>query len=224
MIYTSLSAFTSSGEVDIADGFEVAVEGQALVAGIAAGRFGAAPSAGVATEKFIGFSWVHTGMYAFSEPSTVKAEEFIVPTGGVVVLARTPVASTVFAWNKTTGAAIVSAVAGRNVTLTGADAEQVVVSYRFMTTAVEQQYIKGDNHPGGYAGNKLRQVGLAKSGVIYTNHFDTAADWSANVANVRLGANGMLVASGAGPVIDAYVMSLPSVDYPYLGLQFSAAA
>ena len=224
MIHTPLSSITRSREAPLKTDVAIATEGQALVADYTGGAFGVKPAAGVANEKFVGFTWNHTSMYSYIEPSLAFGEEFLVPGSNVITLARTPVANSVFVRDLATGLAVVIAgVVGKDVTLTDGDGLTVSVIYRFLPTPVDNVFKQGHAKPAGYTGNIYRQTGYASAGALYTSHFDTGADW-ALTSTMRLGANGLVVNSGAGTIIDGYVIALPSQDYPFLGLQFNASA
>ena len=61
------------------------------------------------------------------------------------------------------------------------------------------------------------------SGFLYTDQFDASVNWAA-VTGIKLAANGQLTSqAGAGAAIVAYVVSLPTQEVPFLGLEFSAA-
>jgi len=61
------------------------------------------------------------------------------------------------------------------------------------------------------------EVGAAHA-ELYTDQFDASVDWS-TVTAIQLGDGGQVVAAGVGPVLNAMVISVPSVDNYYLGLR-----
>ena len=101
----------------------------------------------------------------------------------------------------------------------------VRVTYRYAMSVVEAKSIMGDLQPGGPSGAMVGQIGFISRGVVYTNWFDPAVDWSKATA-IKLAANGMITdQSGSGVAIKGYVLAdgIPSAMYPFLGIKFSAA-
>ena len=227
MIYTQVSRITESNEFPLQPNVSIAVEGQALVRTYTNGVIGVAPSQGVADEVFVGFSLMHTTGISVKQFSTVFAREHVLASA-VVPLGREPIAGSVFIYNKATGAAVtLGALTGTNQAVTGTTVGDVVVAvYRPVLTEIEATFVYGDGQPSGYAGNSLRQVGVAQAGLIFTDHFDTSVNW-ATVPSVVLGANGIVTSeavNATGVVINAHVMHRPTQDIPFLGLQFNAGA
>lgn len=226
MIYTQLSKIHRSNEFPLAAGVTMVAEGVAMVGGFTSGVFGVQPSS-AATGKFMGFALMQTSAIPAVQTSVIRTERLTTVNSsgdGVVTLQRTPVGK-VLARTVSTGVAFSdgdTAESGNTITLTGAGAGVVVdVTYRHALTVEESRNRYGDPKPEGYSGNILRQVGVAQTGIVFTDQFDPAIDW-ATAATVNLGANGIITSGGAGSAIDAVVVSLPSVEYPYLGLQFNA--
>ena len=92
-----------------------------------------------------------------------------------------------------------------------------------LTPTVSEAKMKyGDATPGGYSGSMLGTIGVAQAGKIFTNAFDTTIDWTA-ATTLKTGASGLIVTSGNGATINGYVTDVPTVDYPFLGIQFAAA-
>lgn len=226
-IYSVLSKFVRSTEFPLATGATVDKEGAALVRDTTGGAFGVKQSTGAAGETFVGFTLTQTSAASFVPSNTPRVEEFTVPTGGVLTLARTPLASTVSVYNATDNAQVAGAsvtVSGRTVTLTGVDGKAVHVTYRHALSVTEARMMFGDQQPGGYSGNLIGATGAAQEGVIYTTEFDTAKDYRAATA-LKLASGGLVTdQSGTGATIaGAYVVAFPSLEYPYLGIAFSAA-
>lgn len=224
MIYSPLSSFVRSTDMALAAGAVISENGQALVATLIGGKPGVAPSAGTANEKFVGFANLQTSAAPVVPASAVRVEELVVPASGVLALAKTPLSGSVgVAVVETNAALAVASVTGNNVDVDAANANKLVrVTYRHSLTVNEARAKVGDVQPGGYVGNVVGQVGVGQQGVIFTSVFDTSVDWAAASA-IKLGANGVLVASGSGSTLDAVVVQLPSVDYPFLGLRFDSA-
>ena len=224
MIYFPLSKFVDSAETVVAPGAVITAEGQALVRAPGAPATGVTPSmAADASEAFAGFAVAGVSAAPLPLLYASKVEEFVVPASGVATLAFTPVAGQLFAYNLTTGAAIASPTV-TGATVSGLTAGNTVrVTYKYALSAVQARALQGDVQPGGYAGEYVGQVGLIKRGLVYTSEFDASVDWSA-ATEIKLGANGQITdQTGTGATIKGYVVSLPNVDTPYLGIEFSAA-
>ena len=223
MLYLPLTKIVDSGEAAVAPGAVIAAEGLALVRAVGAPASGVQPSmAATATEIFAGFSIAGTSAAPFAEAFTNKVEEFIVPASGAITLAFTPVAGQLFLFNVTTGlAATGMTVSGRNVTVLPVGAT-IRATYKYALTVVQARALQGDVQPGGNAGDYVGQIGLAKRGVIFTSEFDTSVNW-ATATGIKLAANGRVTnQAGAGATINAYVVSAPTQEIPFLGLEFSA--
>lgn len=226
MIYSQLSKIHRSNEFPLAAGTDMTTEGVAMVGAIANGVFGVAPSSAAAA-KFMGFSLMQTSAVPAVQTSAIRIERLTTVNNsgdGVVTLARTPVGK-VLARTVSTGLAFSdgdTAESGNTITLTGAGAGVVVdVTYRHALTVLDSRFKYGDPKPEGFSGNTLRQVGIAQTGIIYTDQFDPAVDW-ATAATINLGASGILTTGGAGSAINGTVVYLPTADYPFLGIQFNA--
>lgn len=229
-IYNPLTEVRFSKEMRQAAGASIAQEGLALVSVLTAGVQGVTTSGGNSGEIFAGFSFTRTSAANFLPTSEVKVETFVIPAGGVVTVSRAPTSSTTLVYDVTDGGAVTggnTSVTGAAVTITaastrGAVGNTVRVTYRYALTVAEAKLKYGDVTPGGYAGNMLGTIGVAQSGKIFTNCFDTTIDWS-GVTTIKTGANGLLTNTGSGATVSGYVTDVPSVDYPFLGIQFVAA-
>lgn len=93
------------------------------------------------------------------------------------------------------------------------------VTYLFSLTLVQSRQRYGERFIGNRDLNAL--FGNIEIGVgyveIYTDQFDAAAAWGSGP--VKLGPNGTLVMSGAGPVLNLVVVHVPSAELPMLGLR-----
>lgn len=221
-VYTSLSRIERSREVALDTNVTIAEDGVLMVK-VPGGGFKA--STGGAGEIVAGFAFVRTTAAPFTPTTWVRSETFDVGVSNVVTLSRAPVASSTFIWNNSTGAAITpDSVTGTTVTMTTADPEgnSITVTYRYTLTVAEAQSKVGDQLPGQYAGNKLGSVGLAQTGLIFTNAFDSAQNYR-SVGPLKAGANGLVTIGGSGTTLNAYVVSLPTEETPFLGIQFNFA-
>jgi hypothetical protein len=222
MIYFPLSKFIDSAETVVAPGAVITAEGQALVRAPGAPAAGVTPSMAADDEEiFAGFAVAGVSAAPLPLLYTSKVEEFVVPASGAATLAFVPVAGQLFAYNATIGAAIASpTISGQMVT--GLPAGNTVrVTYKYALSAVQARNLQGDVQPGGYAGEYVGQVGLVKRGLIYTSEFNASVDWSA-ATEIKLAANGMITnQTGTGVAIKGYVVAVPSVETPFLGIEFS---
>lgn len=224
MIYFPLSKFVDSAETMVAPGAVITAEGQALVRAPGAPAAGVTPSmAADDSEIFAGFAVAGVSAAPLPLLYASKVEEFVVPASGVATLAFAPVAGQLFAFNTTTNAAIASpTIVGQKVTGLAAG-NTVRITYKYALSAVQARALQGDVQPGGYAGEYVGQVGLIKRGLIYTSEFDASVNWAA-ATEIKLDVNGMITdQSGAGAAIKGYVVALPNVETPFLGIEFSAA-
>jgi len=228
MLYLPLSKFPDSAETIVATGASITAEGAALVRAAGATASGVTMSQGTSGEIFAGFSIAATSAAAFQAAYQTKVEKFVVPSSGSVQLAQTPVSGQVFIYDQTAGAAV--AISG-GVSVTGnvvaglTAGNTVLITYKYALSVQQARTIQGDVQPGGYIGDYIGQVGLIKRGLIFTDMYDASKDWSNVGANgILLGAGGILTTSGSGSALTgAYVVSLPSQEVPFLGLEFSAA-
>jgi hypothetical protein len=219
MLYFPNTRVAVSSELPIAAGAVFTAEGQAMVSDNTGGIFGAKPSTAAAGENFLGVA-VSQQIALTSFP---KVEEVVQPLTDIITLARTPSVGTVFVYNVTTGAALASpanyTIAGAVITMAAATRGNVIrIVYKFAPTVIEARSIMGDIYPGGAPGLSIGQVGVQRSGSIFTTEFDSAVNW--NVANpvVKTGANGQFTIGGTGTTVDCAVIQLPSTSLPYLGL------
>jgi hypothetical protein len=221
MIYFPLSKLVDTAETVVAPGAAVLAEGSALVR---SGVAGVTPAVAVdASEVFAGFSIAGVSAAPFVEAYATKVEEFVVPAGGTVTLAQTPVGGQITVYDITLGAVDATITVVGKVIGTLTVASTVRITYKYALTVTQSRALQGDAQPGGYSGLAVGQIGLVKRGLIYTDQFDAGVNWLAATA-IKL-APGGLVTSQAGvgaALVGAYVVSVPSQEVPFLGLEFSA--
>lgn len=224
MIYFPLTKIVDSSEAVLAPGAAVTAEGQALIRVTAAPAQGVTPSLGAANEIFAGFSLLGVSAAPLPALYASKVESFTVPGSGIVALAKTPVAGQLAVFDNTAGAAVATPTVVGNTVTTLTVGNTVTVTYKYALSVIEARALQGDVQPGGYAGSYVGQVGVAKRGVIYTDQFDAAVNWAA-ATSIKLAAGGQITSQGGSGVAltGAYVVSTPSQEVPYLGLEFSAA-
>ncbi len=222
-IYHPLSYHVRSTEMPLAAGATLTADGQALVGSMVNGVFGVGPSTGAGGEKFVGFLTAQVSAAPFQEQTSVKVETVTVNGGGVATLAFTPLAGTVLVYSVTAGAVVAGPYTIVGKTITGLTAAAVVtITYSYALTVSQSVAMLGNVQPSGYAGLYISQAGVAQEGRIYTNQFDSAANWAA-ATGVKLAAGGKVTdQAGAGVAINAIIVQIPSVDFPFLGLEYSA--
>jgi hypothetical protein len=224
MIYFPLTKIVDSSEAVTAPGANITAEGQALIRVTAAPANGVTVSAGAANEIFAGFAIMGTSAAPLPALYATKVETLLVPGSGIVQLAFTPVSGQLAVFDNTAGAAVSTpAVVGSTVTTLTAG-NTVTVTYKYALTVVQARALQGDVQPGGYVGSYVGQIGVAKRGTIYTDQFDASVNWAA-ATSIKLEANGQITnQAGTGVALPgAYVVSLPTQEVPFLGLEFSAA-
>lgn len=225
MIYAPLSSVVRSTEMRLAAAaLSMALpDGVPLVFGLENGKRVVSPSAGAAGEKFAGFSRSQTSAAPALPTQALKVENHVASGAGNVTLDKTPLAGQVSVVNAATGAPItVVTVTGRVVALgAGAASVDVTVTYARALSTAEAVALVGNVQPGGYAGTLMGQIGVAQQGVEYTDAIDAGVNWAAATA-IKLDAGGTLTdQSGSGVAIDAVVVQVPTVDYPFLGIQYN---
>jgi hypothetical protein len=227
MIYFPKSKLQVSWEAPVSTGNSITAEGQALMSDVAAGVGGVKPTAGSSDTVFLGFA-VSDMLSITSFP---KVEDFVI-TGSTFTLSRTPQASTLAVYDVTAGAALALTtdytLATATVTLVTPASQlnhTLRAFYRWAPTTVEAQALQGDIRPGGAPGALLGQVGIAKSGIMYTSEYDTSVNWLAANPVIKTAASGRVTIGGSGLTIRGWVISAPNSSGPdgaFLGIEFSA--
>jgi hypothetical protein len=218
-------------------------EGMALVRTNGQQPAGVSPSTGLATDIFVGFAFAGTSAYPFTENYFNKVETFIVQ-GGQVSLSFVPVGAgtakaqvEIFDQTTQTQVTTFTTTAGSTVVSGLTTGDTVVVTYKFATSVIQEVAIVGNVQPGGYSGALVGQIGVITRGVVYTTEFDASVNWSTVTTNIPgkalvatdivLGANGQLTTfanSATGNAFPGFVVHAPDTLYPFLGVEFSAAA
>lgn len=101
----------------------------------------------------------------------------------------------------------------------------VTVTYLYDMTLVQSKQMFGErfiNNRGLHSEHGFIELGNGL-GELWTDQFNTALDWSAGTA-ITLGDAGQITQGGAGPALDALVVSVPTADNPYLGLRIRFTA
>jgi len=228
MLYFPKSRYQLSQEMSVATGQSVTAEGQCMVASTVAGVFGVEPSAGSSGELFMGFAVSEQiGLNSFT-----SIEALTISSGLTYTTTYTPSSGTVFIFDNTDNVALVVTtdytISGSVISFTGSTAiagKSVTVFYRYAPTTVQANSIQGNIKPGGPAAAVWNQVGVIKSGVIYTSEWDTSVNWLATNPALKTGANGRVTIGGSGVAINGVVVAAPNSGGPdgnFLGIEFSA--
>lgn len=223
MFYLPKQRAYLSHESKIAPGAIFTSEGQAAVRAKGATFQGVMPSTGTAADIFVGFAWAGTSAAPFREDFAVKVESFRVPTSGVVRLSRTPIANQLIVRNDADGTVVTGYTLAGTVLSGLPQGEDLSVTYKYVNTELEAVVAQGNVVPGGYIGSQIGQIGLVTRGVVYTSNFDTGVDWATEGDAIVLGANGQLTVAANSPTgvaIRGFVIELPSVDQPLIGIEF----
>jgi hypothetical protein len=230
--YLPFTKTADSTEMFTAPGANIYAESQALVVTQGATSNGVMPSTGTASDIFVGFAFAGTSALPFPEAYYNKVEQFTVGTTGMITLSLTPIAGQVFVYDNTLSEAITDfTLTGMNVTgLTAGD--EVTVTYKYALSVIESVALFGNIQPGGYVGAYVGQIGVITRGVVWISEFDASQNWASPAAGEVpvLAANGQITlgtpgAAGVAPIAvpNCYVSGVPSMEYPFLGLTFSAA-
>jgi len=208
-------------------------EGMALTNNVVNGVGTVQASAGSSNDVFAGFA-----LNVQKCPTTAKYVELVTipasPGPYTWTLANTPISpsgSTV-SFVSAAGTALSygsgadnASVSGNVITFDSSDAgEQYYVTYAYSPTVAQLIYLFGDGvvlkrEPAAVTNT----VGVIRAGLLYTDQFDPSQNWwAANIADLHTGAGGVVTRGGSGSAIHAQVVAAPGVDFPYLGLYFSA--
>lgn len=194
-------------------------------------------AAPVGTERVIGFS-----MTADSQPDvTVAVEEITVPAASPyeveirnnnLVSGRVRVLDIVANTARTIDLVYAGAAAAGTVKVDLANGKfkfnladagvKMRVTYLYSLTLEQSKQLFGErfiNNRGLHASFGEIELGCGL-GELYTDQFDASQDYAA-AASLKLGANGIITAAGAGPVLNAVVVSVPSIASPKLGIRFN---
>lgn len=234
MLYFPQTSIEISRERPVAGGSLITAEGAALVGVMVGGVFGVKQSTGGAVEKLTGIS-LNTVTSLTQVP---KIEDAVLGATNSIILAAEPLAGTVRVFRKDTGAAltVAGAVGATNYTVDPLNARRFIfdaslvgvkfgIIYSYAPTLVQAMALQGNTLPGGPAGQYLGQVGVITRGDVYTDQWNTAANWSTAVG-VTLGANGKFepTADASAAISGVQIIELPSASRSTLGLSINVPA
>ena len=216
-----------SVERPVAQGQVVQAEGVLLQGDLSTGVYGVKPSVADAKDNFAGIS-VNSVTY---QPTVPRIDEFVLDATLKFNLAFTPIGRPkAYKVDPDTGAltavGTTMAATGTVGTATGAaEKDTLRVVYQYSPTMLQIMALQGNILPGGPAGHYLGQVGVITRGDVYTDQWDTTADWS-TAKGVKAGANGLFVPvmAAADGIQGITIIELPSVGSPFLGLNVNLPA
>lgn len=207
-------------------------EGSVLVSVIEDGFEKVKLSEGAENEKVVGFAYG-----TWFVPSTLVMTANATLTGEVDTVQLFPncVAGSISIKGTSTFAAKASAdavaaagdyfldTATGTLTVKGVANEVVVIAYRRNLTVTEQQTLFGSHSINGNANSLFEQVTVWKgNGEIWTDQFDTSADWS-SATEAASGANGLLIPAASGKTTVGRIIGKPTANNPFLGIAINLA-
>lgn len=222
MLYTPKSKILVGREVASVTGSPVTDDGQVLVT--ATGVDSAFPSTGAAGEVFLGFSFNQTSGAPYLPATAVKVEEFV-PSGTTYTLQQQVVSGSLLALAGGVPDANVAVASGNAYGLTGLTAGATYkVVYTYALTNAQAVALVGNVQPGQHAGVQFGATGIAEQGIVYTSNFDTSVNYDATTVLVGLagGKVGKAGSNNTKVVVKGRVVELPSVEFPFLGIEFNA--
>lgn len=98
--------------------------------------------------------------------------------------------------------------------------EDVLITYRYDLTLTESKQRFGErfiNNRGLHAEFGQLEVGSGEC-ELFTDRFNSSLAWDAGTT-ITLGDGGVLTQGGAGPSLNAAVLSVPNEDNPFLGVR-----
>lgn len=231
MLYFPNTRIELSLERPVAAGVVIGAEGMGMVADYTGGIFGVKPSTGVAADdKFVGVG-INRVIDALARPNiesgvvaaNAQVLSFAPQAGTLRVLANGVLLTVVPGGPPAAGQVQIDGVNPKKLNFNAAEnGQSTVVTYRFALTVAQAIAIQGMQDPGGPAGRYLGQMGLITRGDVYTDQFDTLADWSVANPVLTLGAAGQFSQGGAGAVVPATIIALPVVGSALLGFHVNA--
>jgi hypothetical protein len=205
------------------------VAGSCLTSITESGRGKVKRSTGTSADIFAGFSLVSQ----VKDGKAVKIETLTIPASGpyTLTLAKTPSADADISVRTAGGTAYTQGVAANGVySVSGAvltfhssnASVSVIVTYKYNITVTEAAMLWGDQAGVGSPTDVTNTVSISHSGYIYTDQFDSGADWNAaSITDLKTGANGLVVRGGSGVAIKGSIVEVPTADTPFLGLFFA---
>lgn len=188
-------------------------------------------------EIFVGLAW-----QAYTLPTVMtQVDTVVVPSASpyTATLSYTPNSASTLtsASGSVTGALTYTsppnstgqyAISGTTITFNSAQAgETVTVYYQYNLTVAQAQSLVGNGFAGSVSAMQfLQSIGVVRNGLIYTNFYNPAYDFTAANLVLKALANGLIGTTVGSPtgatMTGAWVYAYPNGDYPYLGVQLTA--
>lgn len=223
MINRQFSYQDNMREYGIAAGADIKEEGQVLVSVLENGIEMVKPSAGTEGEKVVGFAWSNAIIPGTAVVTKTETADDDYEAGAFTVALENAVAGTVAA--TVNGVAAAGTLADGVFTLTDAVSagDVVVIMYRKELTVNESRAQFGDKRANLNNNLALNSISVIRgNGDIWTDQFDTSADWS-SATEAAAGANGLLVPAAAGKTTVGRIIGKPEAAKLMLGISFNLA-
>jgi hypothetical protein len=238
MLNLSLCGVRVSRNRAVASGVTSLEEGIGLIAVRVAGQVTVKPGVGGAnTEEFAGVA-LNERTAPTLAPLVYRAKVVLVTSGQWGVVLNRNVVGTPRVVYTASGTALTASgggaptagqyrVVNNNVVeVNTADlGKEIEVTYTYAPTIADLYQLGGDNSPTTFATlpTLIGVTGVIEEGLVYTTNFDPSADWAGwtPASTIKVGANGVFQIGGTGASVKGRVMHAPSVDIPFLGIDFS---
>lgn len=231
MLYFPQTHIENSVERVVAAGSLITAEGAALVRVNVAGAIGVRLSTGTAGEILTGVS-INSVTNLTQAP---RIETSVLGSTNAVFVGAAPIAGTSRVVADTTVLTLAAAPSATNYAVDPTNPQRllfdpsfqtkrITVVYQYAPTLAQAMALQGNVLPGGPAGQYLGQVGVITRGDVYTDQWDTSADWNA-APGVVLAANGKFgpAPNAAAAIRGVEILELPTASRSYLGLTINAA-
>lgn len=205
--------------------------GSGLVVKMENGEGKASNGTASTSEVFIGIA-----MTEYVQPQVgTRVEQVTAPAGGgSVTLGKSPIGAVTNmrivnvdgsqdvnpVSTSASGAGVIN-LTGAVLTFNAADANKVYnVTYRYNLTVQEASYLWGDGVAHNPANAVTNTMSVIKRGNVYTDQFDTGADWYIdNITDICVLASGLFGRGANGAPTKLKVIRQPTADFPFLGLR-----
>ena len=207
-------------------------EGSVLVSVIEDGFEKVKLSEGTEGEKLVGFAygtWFNPSTLVMTANATLTGEVDTVQLYPNCVANSINIKGTSTFTAKDSASAVSAAgdyfldITTGTLTIKGAEDEVVVIAYRRNLTVAESQTLFGTHSINGNANGLLEQVTVWKgNGEIWTDQYDTSADWS-EATEAYTGANGLLTSANTSKCVAGRIIGKPTANNPFLGIAINLA-
>jgi hypothetical protein len=237
MLNLSLCGIRVSRNRDVASGVTSIEEGVGLIAVRVNGVPTVKPGVGSAnTEEFAGVA-LNERTAPTLAPLVYRAKVVLVTSGQWGIVLNRNVVGTPRVIYTATGVALTAAggaptagqyrvVTNNIIEVNTADlGKELEVTYTYAPTVADLYQLGGDNSPTTFATlpTLIGVTGVIEEGTVFTTNYDPSADWAGwtPASSIKVGANGVFQIGGTGATVKGRVISAPSVDIPFLGLDIS---